>query len=177
MVRGRTVDELIPNIDLFPTICELTETSPPEDVHGRSWAPLVDGNPYEAADAFFPEMTYHDYYDPIRGVRTSRYKLLMNFSSGPEFMSPTQSWFNRSAPAVPAAPTLAYHAPVELYDLTEDPWERTNLADDPAHEEVRERLVRRLHHHMEATLDPLLAGPILSPLHKKTAAILTHGVS
>jgi N-sulfoglucosamine sulfohydrolase len=63
---------------------------------------------------------------------------------------------------------MAYHPPVELYDLAEDPHELTDLAADPAHAATVEELLARLHTWMARTGDPLLDGAVTSPLHRRT---------
>ena len=74
--------------------------------------------------------------------------------------------------AVPADPAIAYHPPVELYDLATDPNEWTNLADDPAQATIRADLLARLHAWMRDTDDPLLAGPVTSPSHRRAIDVL-----
>jgi arylsulfatase A-like enzyme len=44
--------------------------------------------------------------------------------------------------------------PTYLFDHADDPYQRTNLADDPAHSEARERLSTWMHEKMEALNDP-----------------------
>lgn len=164
---GRVVSELIPHIDLTPTLCDLTGADVPETVQGRSWRALLDGERYQPNREFFPELTYHDYYDPMRGVRTERYKLLAFFSSAHSFMPPNQSWARRSSPLIPETPPTSYHPEFELYDLERDPWEQDNLADREDYREVRNDLMRRLRDHMVATGDPILQGAVTSPLHRR----------
>ncbi|CAA9550614.1 MAG: Sulfatase family protein [uncultured Thermomicrobiales bacterium] len=170
---GRAIDALVSNVDLFPTLVELAGLPVPPAVQGRSLLALLDGEDgYEPRDAIFGEMTYHDYYDPRRGVRTARHKLIVNFSAAPAFMDPSQSWRPRTATMVPPDPALAYHPPVELYDLEADPLEWRNLADDEAHAAPRRALLAQLGSWMRETGDPLLAGAVTSPLHRRVVAAL-----
>ncbi len=163
---GRTSDMLVSNVDVFATLVEAAGLPLSANVHGRSLTPFLDGCAHTARDAIFAEMTYHDYYDPRRCIRTQRHKLIVNFSAAPSFMDPSQSWRPRSEPLVPAQPALAYHPLIELYDLEHDPHERDNLADDPAHAAHRRALLERLHTWMVETGDPILEGAVTSPLHR-----------
>ncbi len=169
---GGAVSELISNVDITPTLFELAEAPAPQTVQGNSWAALLDGRSYTPREHIFAELTYHDYYDPMRAVRTHHYKLVAFFSEAPSFMSPTQSWKPRSSPAHPSEPPLAYHAPVELYDLQNDPAEQRNLASDPEYEEVRRALGKTLRSHLEDTADPILHGAVTPPAHHRAIDFL-----
>ncbi len=170
---GRAIDGLVSNVDLFPTLLELIGLPPGDRGQGRSLLAALDGtaDPHRR-DHLFGEMTYHDYYDPRRCLRTARHKLIVNFSAAPAFMDPSQSWRPRTATVVPADPARAYHPLLELYDLAADPLERRNLADDPAHADLRRELLARLHAWMRDTGDPLLDGAVTSPLHRRAVAAL-----
>ncbi len=87
-------------------------------------------------------------------------------------MDPSQSWARRSTTVVPSAPALAYHPLLELYDLAADPNEWQNLADDPAHAATLRDLLARLRRWMADTADPLLAGAVTPPLHRRALAAL-----
>ena len=52
---------------------------------------------------------------------------------------------------------------VELYDLTMDPGEMRNLADDPENAPLRDELDGQLHEWMVGTDDPILDGPVPPP--------------
>jgi N-sulfoglucosamine sulfohydrolase len=164
--------QLVPNIDVLPTILDLAGVPGPPQVHGRSLAPLLDGRPYTPRDLIFGEMSYHDYYDPRRSVRTENHKLIVNFSSAPAFMDPSQSWRPRSDTVVPPNHALAYHAPFELYDIANDPWEQRDLSADTASAAVLADLRSKLRSHLESTQDPILQGAITSPLHRRSQAWL-----
>jgi len=163
---GHTQTEMVSNLDLFPTLLELVGIPVGREIQGRSLLPLLDGGTYDARGAIFGEMTYHNYYDPCRCIRTARYKLIVFFSAAPQFMDPSQSWRPRTDPMVPTKPALGHHPLMELYDLLEDPWERENLAADPEYAEVRSDLLSRLYRWMRETDDPLLQGAVTSPLHR-----------
>jgi len=167
--------EMICNVDVLPTILELLGLPAPAGVQGRSFAALLDGRPYKAREEIFGEMTYHNYYDPRRSVRTETHKLIVNFSAAPAFMDPSQSWRPRSDTVTPPNPARAYHPMLELYDLRNDPWEQKNLAGDPSQASVLRQLGDRLRHHMESTADPLLAGAVTSPLHTRAVHWLKQG--
>jgi arylsulfatase A-like enzyme len=169
---GRTVEPLISNLDLFPTLLEMLGLPIEERVQGRSQLAALDGTPHTPPDEIFGEMTYHDYYDPRRCIRTERYKLIVNFSAAPSFMDPSQSWQPRTVTAIPADPALAYHAPIELYDLAADPNEWRNLADEPDYATIRGDLLACLGRWMRETGDPLLAGAVTSPMHRRVAGML-----
>jgi arylsulfatase A-like enzyme len=169
---GIVHDEMISNLDCLPTILDLVGVPISEKIQGRSFAPLLDGKPYRPRQEVFTELTYHDYYDPRRAIRTERHKLIVNFSTAPALMDSSQCWRPPSDVRTPANPAAAYHPHIELYDLAEDPWEQTNVAQQPEYAAVGADLLKRLHRHLVQTEDPILEGAILSPQHRRTLEIL-----
>lgn len=152
---GKVSDELVSQVDLFPTVCELAGIDRPAWVRGRSLLAA------ERNDAVFAEITFHAAYEPQRAVRTKRYKYIRRFENGhpgPVLAniddSPTKDYLLAHGLA---ERTLAAE---ELYDLVFDPGEASNLAADPAHADVLDELRGRLREWMEATDDPLLHGPV-----------------
>jgi arylsulfatase A-like enzyme len=155
---GEVRTQMVSNIDVLPALLVAAGVPVPDGVQGRS----LD----EVRDAIFAEKTFHSYYDPMRCVRTERYKLIHNFESafavevpadiqaGPIFRSdPTR--YSKDRPSF-----------VELYDLEADPLEMTNLAGRPNLAEVQKTLSDRLWAWMRETKDPLLDGPIPSPYYR-----------
>ncbi|HHT28144.1 MAG TPA: sulfatase [Firmicutes bacterium] len=158
-------DQLVSNIDILPTLLDTVGIPQPESLQGRSLIPLLQRKDAEWRDRIFAELTYHEYYDPCRCIRTERYKLIVFFSAAPAYMDCSQSYHPRSKPIVPAAPRREYHPLVELYDLRNDPWEQVNLAGNTAYAEIEQSLLRQLHAWMIETDDPLLQSPVPSPMH------------
>ena len=164
--NGTVFDQLISNIDYVPTLLDFAGAPIPGNVQGRSFASLLRGESYEKNPEIFGEMTYHDYYDPRRCIRTWDFKLIVNFSAAPFFMDPSQSWRPKCITVSPREPSYAYHPPVELYDLINDPDELENLADAPNYDKYRRYLLDRLYTWMQETQDPLLEGVPVSPMHR-----------
>jgi len=163
---------MVSNIDVLPTILDLVGVSVPANVQGRSLAPLLDGKPYEPRREIFTEMTYHNYYDPRRAIRTETHKLIVNFSTAPAFMDPSGCWRPQSDTVTPPNGAATFSNHVELYDLTRDPWEQNDLSGKPAAAPVLADLLARLHKHLVETADPILQGAVASPHHGQALALL-----
>jgi arylsulfatase A-like enzyme len=161
---GRVVDELVSQIDLYPTICELAGLEPPEFVQGCSLLPLMRGEAATARDAVFTELTYHAAYDPQRAIRTRGWKYIRFFDDGYPYPvlpnvddSPSKDVFVESGWGRRPVPRE------QLYDLTLDPEEGNNLAAEPEFQHVRAELATKLEQQMRDTADPLLDGPVPAP--------------
>ena len=105
---------------------------------------MVTGGVRDVRQELFAELTYHTAYDPMRGIRTARYKYIRSFADRPLHLpahvdaSPTKDLLRDRGYFEPRRP------PELLFDLVHDPEERTNLADDPAYASVRDALRDRL---------------------------------
>ena len=160
---GRACDAMVSQVDIFPTVCELLGLAPPDWLQGRSMVPLIRGEADEINEEIYAEVTYHAAYEPMRAVRTQRWKYIRRFEqrTGPVLPncddSPSKDvwiehgWRNRT----PAAE--------QLYDLVFDPHETDNLAGDPLCGAALENMRDRLRRWMESTHDPLLDGPVPAP--------------
>ncbi|WP_225336041.1 sulfatase family protein [Halomicrobium urmianum] len=164
VTQPATIDELVSQLDLFPTLCEYLGLDIPEWVEGYSLLPLLRGEVDSIRDEVFSEVTYHAAYEPKRSIRTERYRYVQRFD---------EEYDRHVAPNTDAGPSkeffidLGYfdrEPPKEaLYDLYIDPNESHNLIDDPEYESVRKDLRDRLWDWMERTEDPLLEGPVSKP--------------
>ena len=166
LAGGRVVDALTSHIDLYPTLCELLDLPRPAWLTGQSLVPLLSatGNsPREVNDAIFAEVTYHAAYEPMRAVRTQRYKYIRRYGlhRTPVLTncdeSPSKSYWLEHGWAARKLPRE------ELYDLVFAPNEGGNLAADPAYQVVLADMRRRLDQWMQTTDDPLRLGDVAAP--------------
>jgi N-sulfoglucosamine sulfohydrolase len=169
---GTTLTEMISNIDYLPTLLDIIGLDTPECVQGKSFAGLLEGGDYQQREEIFGELTYHDYYNPMRCIRTQRDKLIANFSTAPAIMNPSQSYLPVCITRVPEDPAYAYHEHLQLYDLENDPCEQKDLAGDEQYADIKNRLASRLLDWMKETNDPLLDGAVACPHHYDTMAKL-----
>jgi arylsulfatase A-like enzyme len=114
--------------DIFPTICDLAGLPIPEEVEMPSLVPMIRDRYHVAHEGVY--LTYasqavltNDDGSPStaryqRGLRMGDYKVIQSRYDGDVY-------------------TL-------LFNLRDDPWELDNLADDPAHRERLETMIRRM---------------------------------
>ncbi|MDF3128045.1 sulfatase [Kiritimatiellaeota bacterium B1221] len=156
--KGIRSSALVSHLDVFPTICDLLGSPAPDWLQGKSLLPVLSGNPdAEINEAVFAEVSFHAAFEPKRSVRSREWNYIRNFASPHAPILPNcddglskQLWlqtgrFDREVPAE------------ELYDLTKDPMELVNLAEDPAYAKVKAACRARLSKWMEDTNDPFLS--------------------
>lgn len=158
---GKAVDALVSHLDLYPTICEVCGIDKPSWLEGVSLTPLVNGQAASVRESVFAEVNYHVSYEPMRCVRTDRYKYIVRYG-------------DRSKPVLPncdASPSKQAWLDAgwlredreALYDLATDPHEMRNLVGRAEAEPVLEAMRRRLAQWQQRTGDPILDGPIEPP--------------
>jgi arylsulfatase A-like enzyme len=159
---GGVCDSLVSQIDLFPTLCELTGIPQPPWLQGVSLLPaMIDG--VETNEAVYSEVTYHAAYEPKRSVRTTRWRYARRFDDHPHPVLPNVDASRSKSLLVDAGWAEHPVDAVELYDLVFDPGERDNLAGSPQHVAVEQELAAQLLDWMTRTADPLLRGPVPAP--------------
>lgn len=156
---GSRVRPLVSNVDILPTLLDAAGIPVPSNLAGRSLRPLLRGESSAHRDRVFAEKTYHDTYDPSRGVRTTTHKYIRHFEvnifQDLRLATETRRHYLRD----PWRRT----SDEELYDLRSDPHERVNLAGDPSQAGLLKSLRSDLLQWMRQTDDPLLRGPVPSP--------------
>ncbi|MFA5688278.1 MAG: sulfatase [Kiritimatiellales bacterium] len=152
---------LISNVDYFPSLLEWANLPVPANVQGRSFMPQLTGRAHQPREEIFAEKTYHRDYDPIRCIRTERYKYIINFELNVAYDAPSdvqQGEIYRTA----VEKYMELRPRYELYDLSADPWEQNNLSGMPEQTDVEKQLKEKLISWMKETGDPLLNGPVRS---------------
>lgn len=175
MRRHERVGHLIQNIDLAPTLLDWTGAAIPERMQGRSFRPLLTGEPYEPHEQICTERNCHgerapsgegyvDRYDPQRAIRTDGFHYIRRFrpeikprpwlpwevgdGDGKTGGDPEQALPERTEP----------RAAEELYHIAHDPLELINVADRPEYRSIKTDLAGRLEAWMERTGDFLPDG-------------------
>ncbi len=155
IASGTRCDWLLSNVDLVPTILELTGSEAPGHLEGTSFAGAFDGGGPAPRERIYAE--HHMAGGECRCVRTDSHKLIRNFCLMPRFPVPVDV----RGPARPGRRPY-----VELYDLSEDPLETCNLAGKPAFTEVQSELDGLLLDWIEGVEDPVLSGPVRTPYYR-----------
>jgi arylsulfatase A-like enzyme len=112
--QGSRSDAYVYLFDVFPTLCDLTGIDTPDTVEGESLVKAM-GDPGKA----IRETMYFAYCDSQRAVKTRQHKLVEYVVDGQNNMT-------------------------QLFDLDKDPWEISNLAAEPGHEQQVDDLRREM---------------------------------
>ena len=135
--------------------------------HGKSWMHCL-ANPDEAHhETIFASHTFHEIqmYYPMRVIRDGKYKLIWNiayplpypFASDLWAASSWQAQWAKGKDAPYGNTTVARYVQrpqFELFDMTSDPDETTNLADSAGHQDVLEEYKSKLKGLQEQYEDP-----------------------
>jgi len=160
---GSRVEHLVSHIDLLPTLLDAVGVAIPPNVQGRSTWPLLTGGDYAPREEIIADVTWHGgQYDPMRCIRTGRWKYIHNFAPGRPILIQGPAG-QRYGAAFIDEHFSARRPEHELYDLLNDPDEQTNLATLQEYQGVLADLRRRLERLLRETDDPLLAGDIPAP--------------
>lgn len=128
---GREENAFVSLADFAPTFIELAGGSVPDGLSGRSLKPFfADAAPNDWRDAVFAQCNGVELYYSQRTVMTRDHKYVYN-------------GFDND----------------ELYDLKNDPHEMINLAPNPAYDEVKHDLVRRMWRFAAQQNDELIMNP------------------
>jgi len=152
---GTAADALVSHIDLFPTLCDLCGLEKPGWLQGASLTDILHGKTNKVNEQVYSEVTYHASYEPMRCIRTERYKLIRRYDY---HLGIVPANIDQGPGKNFLIDNGIMHRPVAremLFDLYLDPMERENLVGDSAYLEIYNDLSGRMSKWMEDTNDPL----------------------
>ena len=181
---GRTYNDFVNLSDLAPTFLEAAGVTIPNMMTGKSLMPILKGEPQKRQAAFIA-MERHDGCRaggkgyPSRAIRTKDYLYIINFyperwpAGDPDkencarYMpfgevdpSPTKTLLMEKREEYKKFYDLAFakRPGVELYDLSKDPGQVTNIAGESEYVSVQAELEKQLKEYLIKTKDPRLTG-------------------
>lgn len=161
--RGSVEDRLVSALDVTATILWLGGVQPPTVFQGL---PLIGPKAGRRTEIFAARDLVDEVRDPIRCIRTERFKYLRNYA--PENGYHECRYVQQNRPMLAVIQRLGAQGhldetqrlilatkkpPEELYDLAADPHEVHNLASSPEHSEVLKDLSSRLDRWLDETDD------------------------
>lgn len=154
-----TTDAMVEYVDLVPTFLEAAGSEPPAILDGKSFLPVLFGEAEEHKEYVFGIMTTrgiinHPGHYGIRSVRSEQFKLIVNLTPEVTFTNACTkskeflSWVAKAeagdAAAAERVRRYQKRPAVEFYDVTKDPLEWENLAENPEYEEEMKKLMVEL---------------------------------
>ncbi len=159
---GRT-ERPVSFVDFGPTMLSIAGQEPPEYMHGKPFMGPHEEEPRDYVFGFRGRMD--ERIDMVRTVRDERYQLIRNYMPHRPhgqhllylYRNPALPKWQRMYEQGEETPPSSFYwkekPPVELYDLHNDPDQVRNLAHSPEHQDVRERLMKRLRDHLREIRD------------------------
>ncbi|MDA8744293.1 sulfatase [Rubripirellula amarantea] len=155
VAAGQVSDELVMSIDICATILDVAGAKSAVPLHGQS---LFDKTLDQRKYVYAARDKMDETHDAMRAIRSKDHKLILN-------LMPERPWCQYNHYKEGAYPALAemnalhmqgaltpaqsaFFAPtkpeIELFDLTRDPYEINNVADDPNYADVRTEMLAAL---------------------------------
>ena len=159
--NGSVTDNLVSQVDIFSTLCDLANISKPERLQGESFSEFFTGKKDTHREEVFGEINFHTSYEPVRCIRTKKYKYIKYYDE--EYLKINVSNIDVSETKDTLLKNnllLQEKYNEALYDLYNDPGERKNLINNPEYKDILEDLRVKLLKWQKETNDPILSGSI-----------------
>ena len=165
---GSRTAAMVEYVDIVPTLLEAAGQKNPRALEGRSFLSVLSGSRDHHKQYSFGLQTSRGINNGpesygIRSVRSEQYRYILNLSPEVEFRNAVfktgwwKTWEEKAAGGNKTAASMIQRyirrPAVELYDCQADPWNIRNLAGDPNHKQVQERLARELQRWMKSQGD------------------------
>ncbi len=157
---GTETAAMVEYVDVLPTFLEAAGATIPDALDGRSFVQVLEGKTDKHKSHVFGIHTTRGIINGsetfgIRSVRSEEFKLIRNLSSEVRFTNACtqgavfKSWRRAASDgnhpgAVDKVKRYHYRPALELFDITNDPFEWNNLADDPKYADIRTALTAKL---------------------------------
>lgn len=158
--QGIRCDELVSQVDVYPTLCSLLGLKPEHEIDGVSFADLLDDPCSSIRNAIYAEVNFHTSYEPIRCIRTKDLKLIRYYDDQWPKLNLSNIDNSISKEAYIRQIQKNQKDMVQLYDLKLDPYEKHNLADDQNYAVQLKMMDDLLVQWQKTFKDPLLSGNI-----------------
>ena len=178
---GAVTDAMVEYVDVLPTFVEAAGGKPAKELDGRSFLPVLSGEADLHKELVYGIMTTRGIINGsstfgIRSVRNEKFKYIWNFTPEIPFRNACvkskefQSWIRAAEAGDGRAAERVrryQHRPAEeLYDVSKDPLEWKNLADDPRYAETKSKLRAQLDDWMKQQGDKGQQTEIEAPQHQ-----------
>ncbi len=145
---------MIGYVDILPTFIDAAGGTPDPILDGKSLLPVFAGKQdhkkYVHGVMTTRGIGFGSDYFGIRSVRSDKFKYIWNFTpemkfsnactESPEFKSWEALAEQGDAKAIELVNKYRFRPEIELYDISVDPFEMNNLADNPEYESVKKEL-------------------------------------
>lgn len=160
---------MVSTVDLLPTLLDMVGVAKPDGFDGRSFAPLLKGEPQDGRDMVFKSYDENSggQRTPMRAVQTKDFVYIFNpWSNGSRVMTGATAGTSTCRQMRVLAKTneqiaaridlFDHRVPEEAYEVRYDPDALTNLIADPAHAKEVAALEKAMEDWMVRVKDPLL---------------------
>ena len=167
--EGTRYDGLLSFVDIMPTILDIAGAEIPKDIDGKSFADVFINNNTQINKYVYGVGTKQNVRDakifPSRSIRDEKFKYIINFNSIEVYENNftdndiLNQFIEIGAKAFPNTP---YE---ELYDLSNDPYEKNNIANSKEFFSIKRKLNDELRKWMKDQNDFVDDGimPIIKP--------------
>ncbi len=173
--QGQRLQQLVQSIDIAPTMLDLAGVLAPDTMQGKSLMPLVNGQKVKWREYAFGENLWSTVFgNPrIESARSAEWKYIRYFASDRKLFGSTEG---QAAYGVTPAQAQAYRnwltASVrglkpdyeELFHITKDPEESTNLAQNASYAKVLNQMRQECDKLVREAKGDLDAAPLTIPL-------------
>ncbi|VGO14016.1 Arylsulfatase [Pontiella desulfatans] len=183
---GTKSDAMVSWVDLLPTVIDAAGGTVPADLDGASFLPVLMGKKKDHRDVIYTThagdclrrktgIVATNIY-PSRSIRNREWKLIYNLNpeaaftcwsdiyrkpGRAEYWNEWAELMKTDAKVKKQLDRYFKRPEIELYHVTEDPWEMKNLANNPEHAERIATMKKKLEAWMESQGDErLVCGPL-----------------